>query len=435
MSSRDTPPPSSASGSRTGRLRGARPLFTLVAVAAVAAAAIGFSRLGSPSSPRDRRTVGQPGEAPSPQLRLSEVVLRGQARALSVHDRAGYVAGWRLRPRRSAAGCTHLYEPAELGVARLETAVPVDARARRGGSSWTATVDVTWGLTGLDPNTSIATLRYTFSKRRGAAVIIADRRAAAAAGRLSGCSGGLQVRRGSRTLVAATTAAAADRVESLLRQRRPAVGRVLPGWHGDLVAYAPGSMRQFDALGRRPAPASIGGIAAVTTTVDGSRDTSAPTAIVVNPPGLRRSRSHQRTRRDDPRGDPRRHPRGGRVDAALGGEGFADYVGIGSVDLPTAVAAGAALRAVRRSGVPAALPAMPRSRSRESPRGDLRGGLARQLADRPDLRAAAGWSSSTAGRGHGRSDLAGAFVTDPRHVAVRLHAQLAGIPEGLAGAG
>jgi hypothetical protein len=165
----------------------------------------------------------------------------------------------------------------------------------------------------------------------------------------------LQVLRGPRTLVAASSAAAASRVDRLLRRAVTSVGSVLPRWHGTLVAYAPGSAAQFDAL-IAARPGEYDAIAAVTTSVDGSQQRVAPIAIVVNPQvfaglgalGARVVITHEATHEA--------------TDAAAVSmplwlaEGFADYVAIGSVRVPVQVAARAALRAVRRDGPPSGLP-------------------------------------------------------------------------------
>jgi hypothetical protein len=166
---------------------------------------------------------------------------------------------------------------------------------------------------------------------------------------------GLDIRGGPRTLVVAGTPQTAARVDRLLREALTAVGNVLPAWHGDLVAYAPSSGQQFAAL-IGATPGQYRGIAAVTTTVDGSHERAAPTAIVVNPRvfdglgpiGARVVITHEAT-----------HAATHAAAVAMPlwvAEGFADYVGIGSVHLPVAVAAKAALNAVRRSGPPATLP-------------------------------------------------------------------------------
>jgi hypothetical protein len=351
VSSRDTP--QRASGSGTGLPRRAWPFLTVVAVVALGAAAVGFSHLGSRSSPLDVSPPVTRTSQPAFRLRLTEVVLQRQAQAVSNRDEAGYLAGWDSSPDARRQAALTYSNLRKLGVARLETAVPVDA-VTGNGSSWTAAVAVTWGLTGLDPNSSDSTLRYSFSENGGAAVI--SRIAAPPGGRTPiWLLHGLRVRRDSRTLVAATGAGEADRVERLLRSAVGAVGKVLPGWHGDLVAYAPGDLRQFNAL-IAARPGQYRGIAAVTTIVDGSLDASAPAAIVINP------------RVFDPLGPISAHvvvtheathaaTHAAAVSMPLWvAEGFADYVGIGSVDVPTAVAAGAALRVVRRSGSPATLP-------------------------------------------------------------------------------
>ena len=133
------------------------------------------------------------------------------------------------------------------------------------------------------------------------------------------------------------------------------VHKVLPRWRGRLVVEVPANPVQLGrVLGAQPD--AYGGIAAVTTTVDGSLVPGAPTHIFVNRPVF------------DPLG-----PRGSQIvmsheathvatDAATSRmptwllEGFADFVALDHMGLPVSVTASQILARVRRSGPPAQLP-------------------------------------------------------------------------------
>ena len=215
---------------------------------------------------------------------------------------------------------------------------------------------MTWRLGRTrDASTATSALRYTFTARRRPAWSSPASSAVPGDREPVWLLPGLEVRRGPRTLVAAGRRPSRSGSSGCSRQAVTAVERVLPRWHGDLVAYAPASLREF-AASSGPARAQYRGIAAVTTTVDGSPTPARPTAIVVNPGvfdglgpvGAHVVITHEAT-----------HAATGAATVSMPlwvAEGFADYVGIGSVDLPVAVAAKAALSVVRRSGAPATLP-------------------------------------------------------------------------------
>ena len=241
----------------------------------------------------------------------------------------------------------------KLGVARLQARLAEPVRGT--ADSWTASVIVTWGLSGLEHATSDSTLVYSFVTRGGRAVITSESAAPTERSPIW-LADGLLVRGGPRTLVAATAPATPVRVDRLVREAVTSLTTVLPGWHGDLVAYVPGTTHQFDAL-LGTGPDNYHGIAAVTTTVDGSRDARAATAIVVNPQvfdglgpiGAHVVITHEAT-----------HVATHAAVVTMPlwvAEGFADYVAIGAAHVPTSVAARAALRLVRRDGAPSALPA------------------------------------------------------------------------------
>ena len=135
----------------------------------------------------------------------------------------------------------------------------------------------------------------------------------------------------------------------------PVVRAVLTGWKPRLVVEVPPTVEALnEALDSEPG--EYDQIAAVTSTTDGSLAPDAPVHVFVNPEvfgGLR--------------------PRGAQVvmsheavhvatDAATSTmplwllEGFADYVALRDVHLPSSVTAGQIIRRVRRDGPPAQLP-------------------------------------------------------------------------------
>jgi hypothetical protein len=156
-------------------------------------------------------------------------------------------------------------------------------------------------------------------------------------------------------VLVAGTPARADEFAALARRAVPQVRRVLPGWRGGLVVEVPASQDALDAaLGA--ARGAYAGIAAVTTTVDGSRSRRSPSHVFVNPQvfGPLRARgaqvviTHEATHIA--------------TDAANSTaptwlvEGFADYVALRSQPLPLATTAATISSFVRRHGVPRTLP-------------------------------------------------------------------------------
>jgi hypothetical protein len=220
--------------------------------------------------------------------------------------------------------------------------------------AWAADVATTWRLAGFDDRAEHLEVRFRFAPVAGRL-------------RIAGIGGGprrtplwlsgpLQVRRGARSMVLVDgSAARADAVAVLARRAVPQVRRVLPGWPGGLVVEVPGSEAALDAaLGARPG--DYAGIAAVTTTVDGSRSRRAPAHVFVNPQVF----------------DPLR-PTGAQVvitheathvatDAATTPaplwlvEGFADYVALRAARLPVTTTAARIIALVRRDGPPRHLP-------------------------------------------------------------------------------
>ncbi len=291
--------------------------------------------------------------AASSRETLAAAVVQRQVRALRERDRRGFLADWLDAPATQRAASDAYANLVALGVVIAGSRLTSNATSRH-ADTWSIGIDVSWRAAGFDASPSSSVLVYRFADSGGRALLTGIETADHA--RLPiWLLPALEVRRSPRTLVATADETTATRLSRLLRSAVAAVGDVLPGWHGRLVGYEPSTPRQFAAL----VGATVyddAGIAAVTTTVDGSHAASTPVAIVVNPAvfdtlgpvGAHVVVAHEAT-----------HAATGAatVDMPLWvAEGFADYVGIGAVAVPTPVAASAALRLVRRQDAPARLP-------------------------------------------------------------------------------
>ncbi len=294
---------------------------------------------------------------------LAVDALQRQSEALHAGSQAQYLSAWdasttagQQRAQTTYANLRALdIETLDTRYIAAETRLRPNAEQRLGGEAWTADVEVGYAVGGFGRRPARAVVSYTFVVRQGRAFIV-DVRAAGGQHQPIWTLGRLHVHRTPRTLVAATSEAAATRVSAHLKQAIADIEAVLPSWRGSLVAYVPGSSGVLEAL-LAAAPGSYDGIAAVTTTVDGSTRAGAPVAIVVNaavfdglgPLGAQVVITHEATH--------------AATNAAVVGmplwvaEGFADYVGVGAVDVPFSVAARAVVREVRSNGVPARLPA------------------------------------------------------------------------------
>jgi hypothetical protein len=220
--------------------------------------------------------------------------------------------------------------------------------------SWTAYAHVSWRFAGFDRRPESLEVRVRFARHAGHLAIAGigggNRRSPL------WLSGPVQVRRSPRSLVLVDgTAAEADRMAGLARTAVPQVGRVLRAWRGGLVLEVPASQEGLQRiLGGRPD--RYAGIAAVTTTVDGSRSRTSPTHVFVNPQVFLPLQ-----------------PRGAQVvvtheathvatSAATSPapiwlvEGFADYVALSSQHLPVTTTAARIIALVRRHGAPSHLP-------------------------------------------------------------------------------
>ncbi len=213
-----------------GTSRRLTPVFTAVALVAVAAAAVGFSRLDEAFATRD--DVGT-------QRRTASTGPAASGGATSIAGRAAQPGRCRVRsrpgrlPRRlgtwrhgSAAGLADLRQPGRTSGSRASRRGCRCRACASHAATWTARVDVAWRLSGRDAPTSTATsaLRYTLRGDATADLVISQ------ISRLPGgrepvwLLPGLEVRRGPRTLVAAGSPGAAQRVERLLREAVVAVG-------------------------------------------------------------------------------------------------------------------------------------------------------------------------------------------------------------------
>ncbi len=224
--------------------------------------------------------------------------------------------------------------------------------------SWTAEVAMTWGFAGFDREPASTEVAVTF-------VADGDDTAIRRFGGADGLEplwlqGPLEVRRTEQALVMVSASRPAADREVATYARRVARGadvvrRVLPGWRPSAVVEVPASAAALDAsLGA--VEGTYGGIAAVTTTADGTESPDAPVHVFVNPDVTRGLRgagaqvvmSHELV-----------HVA---TDAATGVvdlwllEGFADYVALRDVRLPLTTTAGRAIDLVRRDGVPRRLP-------------------------------------------------------------------------------
>jgi hypothetical protein len=220
--------------------------------------------------------------------------------------------------------------------------------------SWSAAVATTWRFAGFDRQTERLEMQIRFARsERGLRIARmggGDHRSAL------WLLGRLQVRRGARSLVLVDgTPAEADTMAAVARRAVPQVRGVLPSWPGGLVVEMAASERELQSVldARRD---QYRGIAAVTTTVDGSSSPHSPSHVYVNPrvflplqpQGAQVVITHEAT-----------HVA---TDAATSTapiwlvEGFADFVALRSQRLPVSATAARIIALVGRQGVPRHLP-------------------------------------------------------------------------------
>jgi len=220
--------------------------------------------------------------------------------------------------------------------------------------AWAAEVAASWRFTGFDASPVRSEVRVRFATHGGRLGITGigggDRRSPV------WLSGPVQVRRTPSTLVLVQgSSALADRLAALADAAVRQVRTVLPQWPGRLVVEEPGSQAALEAALHAPS-GQYDGIAAVTTSVDGSRLRDAPVHVFVNPPvfdplGARGAQvvlTHEAT-----------HVATRAASSAAPiwlVEGFADYVALHAQRIPLRTSAARVAALVRRTGAPAHLP-------------------------------------------------------------------------------
>lgn len=333
-------------------------MLLAAAVGAVLAAGTGHS----PGSATERRATDGP--APGSSLDSGRAAVRTALDRLTGawqrQDRADFVAvaaGTRRGVRWAATTWRAL---AGLAVDRLDLryvagAVPGPAP----DVAAAAVVEVTWIQAGWRlPVTTRMTVDIGFEGR--VAGVLSTRPAAGSPPPVWAL--GADIRSGpQRALVVLPGAGAGrspDRLAAMATRACAQVGAVLGrGRSGGapLVVVVPADPATFARLvGGRAR--DYGGIAAVTTTVDGSVRAAAPVQVVLNPAvfgslgasGAQIVLTHEAT-----------HAVSGAGSMSMPlwvAEGFADYVALRERAVPLRVVAGSALRSVRRDGSPRALP-------------------------------------------------------------------------------
>ena len=214
---------------------------------------------------------------------LALPLVEAQERALSDHDRAQYLATW-------AAGAASQRQAGLIfgNLDKLEADVTLRPVAAEGlvtgidpGSTWEAAVEATWKLA-TDRSAASSTLTFTFAPSGDGTAKVATVRPLDDAREPVWLTEPLNVRRGPGWLVGAATADQADQLQRdlvpVLEQVRAVVGRQVSG----VVAYAPSSAAELEAM-TGAAPRQYDGIAATTVSIDGSRLRTAPVALLLNP--------------------------------------------------------------------------------------------------------------------------------------------------------
>ncbi len=220
--------------------------------------------------------------------------------------------------------------------------------------AFTAYVHASWRFAGFDRSPERMEVRVRFAPHDGHLAIAGigggDRRSPL------WLSGPMEVRRSSQALVVVQgDAAEADRVMGLAARAVPQVRRVLPGWRGHLVVEVPATEQRLEGA-LHADPGQYDGIAAVTTSVDGSPSRRAPVHVFVNPQtflplaqdGAQVVLTHEAT-----------HVATSAATTTSPTwlvEGFADYVALRAQQIPLRTAAARIIALDRASGVPTHLP-------------------------------------------------------------------------------
>ena len=242
-----------------------------------------------------------------------------------------------------------------LGVRDFGLRYVDEAGAASGDGTWEASVDATWRFQGFDeaPSNTEVIVRF----RRGGDGVDVVGIGGGDARTPVWMSGPVTIRRSPDTLV--LVAGPAERVAEYERRARVAVTdvrAVLPRWRTGLVVEVP-----VDAAGLDQAldadPGEYAGIAAVTSSTDGSAAPDTPIHVFLNPDIYNRLKGvgAQVVMSHEAAHVATEAPNTATVPQWLL-EGFADYVALRDVDLPFSVTAGQIIRQVRRDGAPADLP-------------------------------------------------------------------------------
>ena len=230
----------------------------------------------------------------------------------------------------------------------------VDEISGAADGAWTAAVDSSWSFSGYDRDPARTEILVGFTVE-GDDVLIdslggGDRRTPL------WLSGPVTVRRSPDTLVLAT--GSPGRLDAYARAAQaavPVVRKVLPAWRSGLVVEVAADLTQ---LGRALSVegSTYDGIAAVTTSPDGSLAPQAPAHVFLNRAiydelgdvesqvVMSHEAAHVAT--DAPSS----------LSPPWLLEGLADYVALRGIDLPDSVTAGQIIRQVRKQGAPDALP-------------------------------------------------------------------------------
>jgi hypothetical protein len=223
--------------------------------------------------------------------------------------------------------------------------------------TWTAAVDATWAFGGFDAAPSRTEVLVTFrldpddpDHVQIVSVGGGDRRSPV------WMQGPVAVRRTPRTLVlVAGDPKQLDDYQRVAEAAIPYVTRVLTSWRPRLVVEVPADRAGLEAA-LNVEPGVYSAIAAVTASPDGLLTPDAPLHVFVNPEvfdrnsvqGDRVVMSHEATHVAT------------RAPESMGPqwlvEGFADYVALRGINLPTSRTAAQIIRQVQKQGVPPSLP-------------------------------------------------------------------------------
>jgi hypothetical protein len=223
--------------------------------------------------------------------------------------------------------------------------------------TWTAAVDATWAFAGFDDAPSRTEVLVTFrlaSDEAGSARIVSvgggDRRTPV------WMDGPVSVRRTPRTLVLV----AGDPSELAAYQRVteraiPTVSKVLTSWRPRLVVEVPADLAGLEAA-LNTEPGSYAAIAAVTAAPDGLLTPDAPLHVFVNPEVFDRNseQGDQVVMSHEAAHVATRAPESRAPKWLV--EGFADYIALRDIRLPTSRTAAQIITQVQRQGVPPTLP-------------------------------------------------------------------------------